>query len=188
MAFSEISELVASFLPSVLTGAWQSNNDSGSLEHVCKRNDNMLIPPCRLVELLVPVASVSLLQLWAVESSRAEGMAVREVFWAQGWEAEAPSVGPPAVGGAVVPQVVWASLHSPLRLASLHSPWRASLHSPWELVVRASVHRELRVWLAAGPIHVPCWELLLLQLGWVLLQLGWELLLLVVALQLDVEH
>ena len=37
------SKPVASFapaLPSVLTGAWQRNNDSDSLEHVCKRNES----------------------------------------------------------------------------------------------------------------------------------------------------
>ena len=137
---------------------------------VTNRNDNMLIPPCRVVELLVRVASGNLLPRGAVESSRAEGMAVPEAFWPeQGWGAEAPSVGAPAVVVAVGPQLlvvlaaVWASLHSPcwelpLVLVAarplLHSPcWelplvlvpaRPLLHSPYsKLVVRASLHREL---------------------------------------------
>ena len=97
MAFSEISTLVASFapaLPSVFTGAWQRNNDSVTVLNmfasVTNRNDNMLIPPCRVVELLVRVASGTLLPRGA-ESSRAEGMAVPEACWPQGWGAESPA-------------------------------------------------------------------------------------------------
>ena len=59
----------------------------------------MFIPPCRVVELVVPVASVNLLHLGAVELFRAEGMPVAEAFWLEeeGWGAQADSVAAPVV-------------------------------------------------------------------------------------------